>query len=649
MARATAKLGKTLIDAKDLGAASWLFETSLDAFLVTRQQKITQVNRAWSNLTGYSAEESIGKAISDFAHPEDAEAIDEIRGQIIMSGEARAEHRIGAKDGRWLWVKALVRRGGSGASLVVLHDISLARSQDSDIRQLARSTALLREAAGFFVWRYNPETRSYIFDQDRLTPAEAPSDAAQIRSSFDIASEIHADDVAAVDRLFRHSLRTGEYGVIEYRNRRPDGTWGHLRAAWRGIRLLPKGRWELLGMSQDVTEIAEARDIAIRGEQAAQAAAETQSQFLANMSHEIRTPMNGVLGVLHLLKSEALSGQGRRLLYEALACGSMLSELLNDVIDFSKIEAGRLELSAAPTDPASALEGVAGMLRPQADARGLYLKLETPGDLGWISVDPVRLRQMLFNLIGNAVKFTLAGGVTARMSMIGAGAAQRLRVEIEDTGVGIAESAHDTLFGRFQQADGSMTRKFGGSGLGLSISKMLAQLMGGEVGFDSAEGVGSTFWFEIAAPAVESPADVAEVDAPWLAGLRVLVVEDNPTNRLIATKMLENLGAAVETADDGEQGVAAVRAGAFDLIFMDIQMPVMDGIEATRAIRAMGGEAAQTPIVATTANALAHQIEAYREAGMNGTVAKPLSPMALLSELSRIAGNDSDGPDTAVA
>jgi CheY-like chemotaxis protein len=280
------------------------------------------------------------------------------------------------------------------------------------------------------------------------------------------------------------------------------------------------------------------------------------------------------------------------------------------------------------------------MLRPQAEARGLTLTTDCPADLGWISVDPVRLRQMLFNLIGNAVKFTLDGGVVTRMRRVGAGETQRLRVEIEDTGVGIAPEAQGALFQRFHQADGSMTRKFGGSGLGLSISRLLAELMGGEIGFVSEPGKGSTFWFEIAAPPAQASLEPVEVETPWLAGVRVLVVEDNPTNRLIATRMLENLGASVETAVNGREGVEAARRAAFDLIFMDIQMPVMDGVEATRAIRAMGGAAAATPIVATTANAMAHQLEAYRAAGMNGSLAKPLSPAALLTELARLVGND---------
>jgi len=303
----------------------------------------------------------------------------------------------------------------------------------------------------------------------------------------------------------------------------------------------------VLGLTQDVSEVAEARDAALE-------AAEAKAQFLANMSHEIRTPMNGVLGVLHLLKSENLTADGRQLLEEAVGCGQMLAELLNDVIDFSKIEAGRLEFSPEPTDPGALLDSVAGLLRPQATARGLWLTTRVAPDIGWASVDPVRLRQILFNLVGNAVKFTLAGGVEARLSRVDRDDESRLRFEIADTGVGIADEAQADLFQRFHQADGSTTRRFGGSGLGLAISRRLAELMGGEIGFYSKPGQGSTFWVEIIAPRVEARADDADEAGGLLEGLRVLVVEDNPTNRLIATRMLRQLGADVETADDGQQG-----------------------------------------------------------------------------------------------
>jgi CheY-like chemotaxis protein len=268
------------------------------------------------------------------------------------------------------------------------------------------------------------------------------------------------------------------------------------------------------------------------------------------------------------------------------------------------------------------------------------LRTVAQAGLGWMAIDPVRLRQMLFNLVGNAVKFTLEGHVEVRLSAHGDGAAQRLRVEIEDTGVGIAREAQEALFQRFTQADGSTTRKFGGSGLGLSISRALAELMDGDVGLSSTPGIGSTFWFEVAAPSCEAADCEGEDDQRWLDGLRVLVVEDNPTNRLIATKMLENLGASVEIAEDGAVGVEAVKRSVFDLIFMDVQMPVMDGVTATRTIRSLPGEVGRTPIIAMTANALSHQVESYLAAGMNGSVSKPLSPATLLAELARIIGQD---------
>jgi len=393
-----------------------------------------------------------------------------------------------------------------------------------------------------------------------------------------------------------------------------------------------------LGRPRGCSGVAEARDAAVE-------AAEAKSQFLANMSHEIRTPMNGVLGVLHLLKSEKLSPDGRQLLEEAVGCGQMLAELLNDVIDFSKIEAGRLEFSPEPVDPAALLESVAGLLRPQASSRGLWLTTHVEPDLGWASVDPVRLRQILVNLIGNAVKFTLTGGVDASLSRINRSGQDRLRIEIRDTGVGIAPDAQADLFQRFHQADGSTTRRFGGSGLGLAISRRLVELMGGEIGFESRVGEGSTFWIEVTAPAVGAAAiESGEADG-LLEGLRVLVVEDNPTNRLIATRMLEQLGATVETADDGLRGVEAAGRAAFDLIFMDVQMPVMDGVEATRRIRAMPEPVRSTPILAMTANAMSHQAEAYLAAGMNGVVAKPLSPTALIAQIVAIVAQ----PDQDVA
>jgi CheY-like chemotaxis protein len=361
------------------------------------------------------------------------------------------------------------------------------------------------------------------------------------------------------------------------------------------------------------------------------------------MSHEIRTPMNGVLGVLHLLKGETISDDGRRLLDEALSCGQMLSTLLDDVIDFERIEAGRLDLNDEPVDAGELARSVFRLLEPLARGKGLTLDLEGAQGLGWVRSDPVRLRQCLFNLMGNAVKFTIAGGVTLRCARPAPG---RLAFEVRDTGIGVPLEAQDRLFERFHQADASTTRRFGGSGLGLTITRRLAEMMGGEVSFESMPGVGSVFRLEIAAPDALATAPLADLAGAPLEDLRVLVVEDNATNRMIAVKMLESLGASAQTAADGASGVEAASTGVFDLILMDIQMPGMDGLEACRRIRAQAGPSAATPIIALTANVLSHQRDTYLAAGMDGVVGKPISPAALLAEISRLAAGP---PDAAVA
>jgi CheY-like chemotaxis protein len=343
--------------------------------------------------------------------------------------------------------------------------------------------------------------------------------------------------------------------------------------------------------------------------------------------------MNGVMGVLHLLKTEPLSEDGRHMLQEALSCGQMLAELLNDVIDFSKIEAGRLELACEPVDVAALVQGVARMLKPQADAKGLTLRIEMDPKVSWVRADPVRVRQALFNLVGNAVKFTEQGHVAIVCAAPQEG---RLRFEVVDTGVGIPAEAQLRIFQRFDQGDASTTRRFGGSGLGLAITKRLAEIMSGAVGFTSAEGRGSVFWLDIAAePAAAEMRASDEIDAV-LEGVRILVVEDNPTNRMIASKLLEGLGARVETAADGYLGVEAAARGGFDVILMDVQMPGIDGLEAARRIRALGGAAATTPIVALTANVLSHQQRRYLDSGMDGVVGKPISPGALIGEIARV-------------
>ena len=463
------------------------------------------------------------------------------------------------------------------------------------------------------------------------------------RFSFDEAAGIwpttHPDDVERVSQAIADS-GGGDLASAEWRILTPSGEY-----RWIEARAIVHAREDgsvrkLVGVVVDIHERKVQELALVEAEQAAQAAVEAKSQFLANMSHEIRTPMNGILGVLHLLESEPMREDARRLLDEAGNCGRMLSQLLNDVIDLSRIEAGRLDLTPEPLDPRAVLESVAGLLRPQAEAKGVKLEVEVQGPGGFVMADPVRLRQALFNLIGNAVKFTVEGKVAVRLL----GRPQpdgrvRMRFEVRDTGVGIPLEAQNSLFRRFTQVDGSTARRFGGSGLGLAITRLLADLMDGEVGFTSEEGRGSTFWFDFPAPAAVAPERApaaASLGNGMLNGARLLVVEDNPTNRLVASRMLASLGASVDTADDGVDGLSAVQAGAYDLVLMDVQMPRMDGVEATRRIRALDDARALTPIIGLTANVLTQQTDSYREAGMDGVVAKPISPAALVAEIARV-------------
>ncbi|WP_293676555.1 ATP-binding protein [uncultured Phenylobacterium sp.] len=612
-----------------------------------------------SILAGEGVDMTTGEDRRSACHPEDLPRVLATIDKVVREGGTEPmDHRIQAASGRWLHVRCHIwletRLDGGrmvhGISQNVtelveaLEAAAAARAQSEGHSQ--RLDLALRSAGGAVievdyqagqVWT-SPEFLALT--GRTMTFEEACSAVWPI---------VHPDDA---DTVLGMTLQWGGQGQpppIDARMLRPDGEsiWTRL---YLQFEMTEDGRWlRSVGLLLDIDERKRQELALVEAEKAAQAGAEAKSTFLANMSHEIRTPMNGVLGVLHLLKDEPDPQAARALIDEALACGAMLQALLDDVVDFSKIEAGRLELSCEPTDPAAVVQGVARLLRPQAEAKGLSLNVEMDGLPAWVLADAVRLRQCLFNLMGNAVKFTAEGSVTVRAAARPSAEGMRLRFEVQDTGIGIAEEAQARLFQRFQQADASTTRRFGGSGLGLAITRTLVELMDGETDVVSAPGQGSTFWFEIAAPLSEPPVAIDLGGATVLEGLRILVVEDNPTNRMIATKMLESLGASIETAEDGERGVQAAARGGFDLILMDIQMPGIDGMEATRQVRALDGPAAATPIIALTANVLSHQRHIYLGAGMDGVIGKPISPTALLAEISRLAGMGRDADADADA
>jgi signal transduction histidine kinase len=524
-------------------------------------------------------------------------------------------------------ISRIVLPDGGYAMLLEGAVIETEAEQQRAIEALRHTSALvsLYDADGFRVFGNPASVAAYPGESVRFAEIFANGDAAGALWSSALVGE-------AVEGAYRVMTAHGERWHGLTARRTPDPVTGELC---------------VLVNETDITEEVEAQSALAEARERAEAAMAARQDFLANMSHELRTPLTSILGFADLLAASPLNSEQQRRLGRIRDAGSVLLETLNDVLDFAKLEAGGVDLDRRPFALRTLLNKVAGMFEAQALAKGLDLGLTIdPACPEWLEGDGDRLRQVLVNFLGNAIKFTGAGSVTLGVKHRDGAAPgfARLELAVSDTGVGVPATMLDTVFDRFAQAGPEVSRKFGGTGLGLAISKEIIQLMGGEIGVDSIAGQGARFWCVLDLPLAVAPEQgQAETIQATARPLKLLVADDNEANRELIGALVRAMGHEVDVVADGGAAVDAAASGAYDLILMDVQMPRMDGLAATRAIRSLTGEAAATPIIALTANVLPDQIAFYRASGMDDHVGKPISPRELLLKVALWSEDRLDG------
>lgn len=457
-----------------------------------------------------------------------------------------------------------------------------------------------------------------------------------------MTSHPHQDEILAYQRSQGEFASDEQFEIIRsdierrvhkiYERRRPDGTVLE-------IRTVPAPEGGIVRTYTDISQRRAAEEALRREIERAEAAAAATSEFLANMSHELRTPLTAIIGISEMLLKEAHSPERQRQFIEMQrTAGQGLLSVISDVLDFSKIEAGQLDLDIQPFELERQLNACMDIIAEEARRKNLNLTFETFGEIPrWVSGDAARLRQIILNLMSNAVKFTHFGSIKLSIEAVPAEPG-RLRVSVADTGIGIEPDQIASIFDRFVQAERSTARRFGGSGLGLSISRKLVGLMGGEITVRSEKGRGSTFTFSVLLPPCEQPGDGTGDVVVRGGAYRILLAEDNDLNRQLIKAMLEQQGHEVTAVDGGAEAIRAAVRVDFDAILMDVQMPDIDGYQATRAIRKATRESPALPIIALTANVLSDEADRCLQAGMNGYFAKPISWNALFERMDHLVG-----------
>lgn len=626
-----------------------LVELYPDAVIVQCGGKIVYANvKAYEMFCSDASPTLLGVDALSMAHPDYHPAILERRAETVASKKASSyiETRHVTLDGAAFDTESIVGPTdwkGQEGTINIIRDITERKRAENELVENEKRYRALVETSPIPI--YGQADGRIIFANRAACEAFGASDAEELigRASMEL---YHPDSRPLIEE--RRKTWTAEHRFrpfVEVKQLRLDGSVfdGEVNSTpmiWNGK---PAARVVV----RDISTAKKAERDLIEAKEHAEAANRAKSDFLATMSHEVRTPLNGVLGMAGLVLDTALDDTQRGYVETIRRSGEGLLTIINDILDISKLEAGKLDLEPAPFDLGHLLHGMKMLMGARAEEKGLdYHSTLSDATPTHLIGDAGRIRQVILNLLSNAIKFTHDGSVSLDVTAIETDdSSANLRFDISDTGKGISPDVQEKLFQRFVQGDASTTRHYGGTGLGLAICKELVEWMGGEIGVTSEEGKGSTFWFtlklEKASPEAvfqgrsDRAADPIDPDLPYRS-LRILLAEDNQVNQQVATAMLLKGGHRIDVAANGREALNAVRDVPYDVVLMDIQMPVMDGITAANAIRALEGERGKVPIIAVTANAMRGDRERYIDAGMDEYVAKPIQPPALSAALARV-------------
>ncbi len=615
--------------------------------------RITYVNDHFCRVTGRSSDAFIGETHRLVRSGLHDDAFFGGLWSTILRGEIwRGEICNRNLDGEPFWVQTTItpvkdRAGRLSQFIAISTDITPIKRLEDSLRRSEQRLNIALSASSTGLWDFDPAgDEAFFSDAWYLMLGYVPGELPACRKTF--VSLLHPEDRGRYVAAFAaHASGRTEIYESKFRMRRKNDEWAWIKSIGKAVERDASGTpIRVIGIHIDVTKEHEIQSKLAAAKASADHANEAKTNFLMTMSHEIRTPMNGILGLAELLEREALSADQLEMVRQIRQAGNSLLTLVNDVLDLSKIGSGHFQLDLQPLSLAAIFSHLEGLLGVTAQSKGLKLRIgELPQPEGVLIGDPHRLQQILMNLVGNAIKFTERGEVDVEVKLLrSAPQAVRLRFEVIDTGLGVSPRQAKRLFEPFTQADATITRRYGGTGLGLSICKRLVEMMGGEIGVESAPGKGSTFWFELpfersfqdAPMAAPQPPRSQETEAPRLAGRRFLVVDDSRMNRDVVERMLSSEGARVVLAEDGEQALECLRASGetFDAVLMDVQMPVMDGLAATRRVRRQL-RLTDLPVIALSAGVLDNQRQQVYEAGASDFLAKPVQLEALVATLNR--------------